>query len=170
MIDAAAMLAKEDPSTVLLVAGKPKRQSEYISRIKMQATNNLPEENVLLRFQFIPIDEVEPYFNAADCLVLPYKRIYQSGVIFLACRFGLPIIATDVGSFREDVIDGVTGYICKPNDAEDMAEKLRTFFESDLFRQREQTRTHIIELAEQKYSWLNIGRQTYDVYTKVMKH
>ena len=138
--------------------------------MKSQAAKILPERNVLFRLQFIPVDEVETYFSAADCLVLPYKRIYQSGVIFLAYRFGLPIIATDVGSFREDIIDGVTGFICKPDDAEDMAEKLRMFFNSDLFRQREQTRTHIIELAEQKYSWSNIGRQTYEVYAKVMKH
>ena len=113
---------------------------------------------------------METYFAAADCLVLPYKRIYQSGVIFLAYRFGLPIIATDIGSFHEDVIEGVTGFICKPDDAEDMAEKLRLFFSSNLFRQHEQTRKRIVEFAEQKYSWSNIGRQTYEVYTRVMNH
>ena len=170
LIDAAASLVKKDPFVTLLIAGKPKRQAEYIAKIKMQAVKKLPKENVLLRFEFIPIEEVETYFAAADCLVLPYKRIYQSGVIFLAYRFGLPIIATDVGSFREDVIDGVTGFICKPDDGEDMAEKLRMFFDSTLFRRREQTRTRIIEFAEQKYSWSNIGRQTYEVYAKIMKH
>ena len=123
----------------------------------------------MLKFQFIPIDEVEMYFAAADCLVLPYKKIYQSGVIFLSYRFGLPIIATDVGSFREDIIDVVTGFICSPNNAEDMAAKLKIFFDSPLFRQQEQTRAHIIKFAEQKYSWANIGRQTYEVYTNLKK-
>ena len=169
LIDAASLLVSENPEIVLMIAGKPKRQLKYTAQLKLQAAKILPERNVLFRLQFIPVDEVETYFAAADCLVLPYKRIYQSGVIFLAYRFGLPIIATDIGSFREDVIDGVTGFICKPDDAKDMAEKIRMFFKSNLFRQREQNRMHIIELAERKYSWSNIGKQTYEVYAKVMK-
>jgi D-inositol-3-phosphate glycosyltransferase len=170
LIDAASLLVRENPAVVLMIAGKPKRQMTYATQLKSQAANILPKSNVLFRLQFIPVDEVETYFAAADCLVLPYKRIYQSGVIFLAYRFGLPIIATDVGSFREDIIDGVTGFICKPDNAEDITEKLRRFFDSNLFRQGEQTHVRIIELAEQKYSWSTISRQTYEVYAKVLKH
>jgi glycosyltransferase involved in cell wall biosynthesis len=164
------MLVRENPAVMLMIVGKPKRHLNYVATLKSQAANTIPERNILFRFQFIPVDEVETYFAAADCLVLPYKRIYQSGVIFLAYRFGLPIIATDIGSFNEDVIDGVTGFICKPDDAEDMAEKIRLFFSSNLFRQHEQTRKRIVEYAEQKYSWSKIGRQTYEVYTRVMNH
>jgi glycosyltransferase involved in cell wall biosynthesis len=51
-----------------------------------------------------------------------------------------------------------------------MAEKLHTFFKSDLFRRREQTRKRIIELAEQKYSWSAIAGQTYEVYTRILQH
>jgi glycosyltransferase involved in cell wall biosynthesis len=169
LIDAAALLIKKDPSVVLMIAGKPKGRLDYVLKLKEHIAKVLPEENVRLRFQFIPVDEVETYFAAADCLALPYKRIFQSGVIFLAYRFGLPIIATDVGSFREDVIDGVTGSICKPDNVEDMAAKLQSFFASDLFRLREETREKIIKLAEQKYSWADIGRRTYDVYTSLLK-
>ena len=169
LIDAAYLLVKEDPEVMLIIAGKPKRQLEYASKLKSQAANILPEKNVKFRLQFIPVDEVETYFAAADCIVLPYKRIYQSGVIFLAYRFGLPIIATDIGSFRDDIIDGETGFICKPDDANDMAEKLRIYFNSNLFRQQEQTRAHIIKLAEQKYSWSSIGKQTFEVYEKILR-
>ena len=170
LIDAAALLVQKDPSIILMVAGKPKRQSDYVLKLKTQVRKSLPEKNVMLRLQFIPYNEVETYFSAADCAALPYKRIFQSGVLFLAYRFGVPIIATDVGSFAEDVIDGVTGFICKPNDAEDMAEQLRKYFDSTLFHRREVTRASIIELAEKKYSWTNIGRQTYEVYMDLMKY
>jgi glycosyltransferase involved in cell wall biosynthesis len=170
LIDASSLLVRENPDVVLMIVGKPKRQLNYAAKLKSQAAKILPEKNVLFRMQFIPVGEVETYFAAADCLVLPYKRIFQSGVIFLAYRFGLPIIAMDVGSFREDIIEGVTGFICKPDDAEDMAEKLQMFFNSNLYHLREQTRAHIMELAEQKYSWSDIGRQTHEVYARVMKH
>jgi len=170
LIAAAALLVQKDPSIILIVAGKPKRQSDYVLKLKTQVGKSLPEKNVMLRLQFIPDDEVETYFSAADCVVLPYKRIFQSGVLFLAYRFGVPIIATDVGSFSEDVIDGVTGFICKPNDAEDMATQLRKYFDSTLFYQREETHASIIEFAEKNYSWTDIGRQTYQVYMDLMKH
>jgi len=170
LIDAAALLVQKDPSIILIVAGRPKRQSDYISKLKTQAGKCLPEKNLMLRLHFIPENEVETYFSAADCIVLPYKRIFQSGVLFLAYRFGIPIIATDVGSFSVDIIDGKTGWICKPNDAEDMAAQLRKFFDSTLFHQRDGTRASIVEFAEKKYSWTNIGRQTYEVYTDLVKH
>jgi glycosyltransferase involved in cell wall biosynthesis len=170
LIDAAAILVQKDPSIILIVAGKPKRQSDYVLKLKTQVEKSIPEKNVMLQLHFIPENEVETYFSAADCVVLPYKNIFQSGVLFLAYRFGVPIIATDVGSFSEDIIDGVTGFICKPNNAEDMAAQLRKYFDSTLFHQREATRASIVELAEKKYSWMDIGRRTYKVYTDLANH
>jgi D-inositol-3-phosphate glycosyltransferase len=170
LIVASSLLVRENPDVVLMVVGKPKRQLHYAVQLKSQAAKILPEKNALFRLQFIPVGEVETYFAAADCLVLPYQSIFQSGVLFLAYRFGVPIIATDVGSFREDIIEGETGFICKPDDADDLAEKLQIFFNSPLFRMRDQTRARIIAFAEQKYSWSDIGRQTYEVYSRVLKH
>jgi len=39
-----------------------------------------------------------------------------------------------------------------------MAAQLRKFFDSTLFHQRDGTRASIVEFAEKKYSWTNIGR------------
>jgi glycosyltransferase involved in cell wall biosynthesis len=50
---------------------------------------------------FIAEDQVAGYFESADVVALPYRHIDQSGVLFTAFRFGVPIIATDVGAFRE---------------------------------------------------------------------
>jgi glycosyltransferase involved in cell wall biosynthesis len=170
LIDAASQMVGKHPEIVLMIAGKPKRDEQYVAALKSQALNKLPAKNVLLRFQFIPVDEVETYFASADCLVLPYRRIFQSGVIFLAYRFGLPIIATDVGSFREDILDGTTGFVCMPDDADAMAETLGKFYDSELFHRREETRARIIKFAEEKYSWSAIGRQTCEVYTRILSH
>ena len=40
------------------------------------------------------------FFKAADVLVLPYRHIYQSGVLFLGYSFGLPVLAADRGLFE----------------------------------------------------------------------
>ena len=74
--------------------------------------------------------DTEIYFKAADVVVLPYTHIFQSGVLFLGYNFGLPAIATDIGSLRDDVIEGETGFICKPCDAIDLANCIRKYFSS----------------------------------------
>ena len=169
LIDAAALYGKEDPSMVLLIAGKSKRRNEYVQTLRARAA----AVGLLDRIQFfpehIPEDEVEMYFSAADCVVLPYKKIFQSGVIFLAYRFGIPLVATDVGSFKEDIIQGETGFICVPNDPVDLASGFRKFFQSNLYHQREETRTRIRAYAEQRYSWTDIGHQTFEIYKDLVK-
>jgi glycosyltransferase involved in cell wall biosynthesis len=168
LIDAVAQMIKEDTSIFLMIVGNPKRRSGYVPALRSRLAQCIPTKNVLLELKFIPVDLVETYFTAADCLVLPYKRIFQSGVLFLAYRFGIPVIATDVGNFRDDVIAGVTGFICKPNDSDDMVKKIKAFFKSDLFRKRKQTRIHIIKYAELRYSWADIGKRTFEIYSSLL--
>ena len=55
-------------------------------------------DRVIERIEYVPDEETELYFKAADVLVLPYTRVFQSGVIFLGYSFGLPAIAADVGN------------------------------------------------------------------------
>ena len=59
-----------------------------------------------LRIESVPDAETELYFKAADVLALPYTHVFQSGVLFLGYNFGLPVIASDVASLREDVVEG----------------------------------------------------------------
>ena len=51
---------------------------------------------MIQRIEYIPDEETEVYFKAADVLILPYVHVFQSGVLFLGYSFGLPAIAADV--------------------------------------------------------------------------
>lgn len=66
--------------------------------------------------RYIANEEVGPYFQAADVLVMPYVEATQSGVVTLAVEFGVPIVATRVGGLPEAVADGETGLIVPPAD------------------------------------------------------
>ena len=54
-----------------------------------------------------PFEDVTRYFQAADLLVMPYRRISQSGVLFLALSLGLPVVATSVGALLPGAGTGV---------------------------------------------------------------
>ena len=81
----------------LIVAGEPMKGSEeYLDEILRTIRRIDSRERIISKIQFIPDEETELYLKAADVLVLPYKEIFQSGVLFLAYSFGLPVIAADV--------------------------------------------------------------------------
>ena len=110
---------------------------------------SLIAEQIILRTQFIPDREMEVYLKAADVLVLPYKEIFQSGVLFLAYSFGLPVVATDVGSFREEIVEGQTGFLCRPGDPADLARTpSQRYFASELYRNLGAERQKIKDYAE----------------------
>jgi len=82
---------------------------------------------IILRADFIPDEETEVYFKAADVLVLPYRHVYQSGVLFLGHSFGLPVLAADVGSLKDDIVEGRNGFVFKPEDPVDLARVLERY-------------------------------------------
>ncbi len=72
---------------------------------------------------FVPNAEIALLLRAADTVVLPYRHISQSGVIFLCLRFGVPIVATRVGSMA-DFIDPEAGVLAPPDDPAALAAAL----------------------------------------------
>lgn len=110
--------------------------------------------------KWIPDDEMASYFKSKEriILILPYKDGTQSGVISTAMSFGVPIIATNTGGLSEQIEDRVTGYLCEPNNPE------------DLFRCMEEvmlTDTREIEKNEIKHvhtlDWTNLSRKLGEI-------
>jgi glycosyltransferase involved in cell wall biosynthesis len=164
LVSAFAAFTKEEPNCRLIIAGRSKGSDQYWRMIRQQIAQDGLQEQIIQRIEYIPDEDVEVYFKAADVIVLPYTYICQSGVLFLAYSFGLPVIASDVGSMKEDIIEGRTGFVCRPADAESIAETIRKYFESDLFMQLEERRPDIEEFANNRYSWervVEIARERY---------
>ncbi len=70
-------------------------------------------------------DNVAAVIATADCVVLP--SFYREGVpksLLEAAALGRPIITTDSVGCREVVDDGVNGYLVRPQDAIDLADKI----------------------------------------------
>jgi len=149
----------------LIIAGRRMKEFQRQWEDIQPAVSRFFEQGlVILRNEFIPDEEMELYFKAADVLVLPYTEIFQSGVLFLGYSFGLPVIATDVGSFREDIIEGRTGFLCKPCDPADLARTIEMYFESDLFKNLDARRQEIQDYMSAQHSWDVVADFTRNVY------
>jgi D-inositol-3-phosphate glycosyltransferase len=153
----------------LIIAGRPKGAKEYWAEIHASIREDVEMERILLKAEYIPDAETEVYFKAADILVLPYKHIYQSGVLFLGYSFGLPVLAADVGSLKAEIIEGRTGFVFKSGDSTDLARFITKYFASDLFKNLDQRRQEIKEYAAKRYSWDIVGQRTMKVYMELLR-
>ena len=168
LVAAFQRLAATHPDYRLIIAGMRARGCEaYLDEILQTIRRHPIRNRVVQRIEFIPDEQTELYFKAADVLVLPYTQVYQSGVLVLAYSFGLPVIAADVGSLREDIIEGKTGFMCRPRDSADLGDAIERYFHSDLFRTLPARRQEIRDYARERYSWQTVTRKACRVYEEL---
>ena len=168
LVDAVALLASDASDYRLIIAGSPKNCAPYWEAIHRRISCPELRSRVVERIEYVPDAETEIYFKAADLLVLPYVHIFQSGVLFLGYNFGLPVIASDVGSLKEDIVEGKTGFVCKPRDPVDLSAAIATYFSSELYRRRDAGRQEIRNFANERYSWMRVGEITREVYGSLL--
>jgi glycosyltransferase involved in cell wall biosynthesis len=170
LVEAMVSLSSSAPDYRLIIAGQPKNCVTYWQAIRRRIQSTELRSCVIERIEYVPDAETEIYFKAADVFVLPYVYIFQSGVLFLGYNFGLPVIASDVGSLREDIVEKKTGFVCKPRDSNDLAETIEIYFSSELYRHLDVRRQEIRDYAKEKYSWTKAGNMTRGVYRDLLSH
>jgi glycosyltransferase involved in cell wall biosynthesis len=169
LVEAIALLSRTKVDYRLVIAGRPKNCRSYWEGIQKQISSAGIRPIIIERSEYVPDAETEIYFKAGDVLALPYSHIFQSGVLFLAYNFGLPVIASDVGSLKEDIVEGRTGYVCQPRDPVDLAKAIENYFASELYQQLETRRQDIQSFANERYSWTKVGEITCSVYKSLLE-
>ena len=148
----------------LVIVGRPFDCERYWTGICQSICEDVEKGRVLLKPDFIPDEETEVYFKAADVIVLPYRSIFQSGVLFLGHSFGLPVLTADVGSLKDEIVEGKTGFVFRPEDPVDLARAIERYFASDLYRELASRRRQIRDYATQRHSWDLVSEMTMNVY------
>ena len=81
-------------------------------------------------------EEKEQEFAGCDVFIAP--SLYESfGIIFVeAMRYGRPVIGCDAGGMPELVVNGETGFLCEPGDAESFTQCLDQLLADPAMRER----------------------------------
>lgn len=74
-------------------------------------------------------DEVIPFIEKADCIVLPSYREGLPLSLLEGASMCKALIATDVAGCRELIRNGVNGYLCKKKDWADLAGKMEKYYQ-----------------------------------------
>lgn len=107
-----------------VIAGNTKTPEKYTAMINDRSRFDL-------RLRFIANEEVPDLFAGSDFLVLPYEDSTQSGPSLVALNYSLPIIASDLPSFRSLISEGVNGYLFEFGNSDALANVIDKICELD---------------------------------------
>jgi D-inositol-3-phosphate glycosyltransferase len=164
LVEAMEFLSDRIGRCRLVIAGRPKGSEAYWAGIDGRIDASSLRDRAIRHIEYVPDASTEIYFKAADVLVLPYTHVFQSGVLFLAYSFGLPVIASDIASMQDDIVEGATGFVCPPADSRALASAIERYFASELYRELDQRRAAIQQSAAERYSWATVASITVLAY------
>ncbi len=132
---------------VLLVIAGECRDANLASELDRLIERIPAMHAVEWRRGFVSESEVQAFFERADAVLLPYRHIDQSGVLLTAYRFGIPVLAFDVGSFA-DYVTQETGVVVTERTPAGLRAGFRHMKDRLPELQREKIRT-----AARRYLW-----------------
>jgi D-inositol-3-phosphate glycosyltransferase len=121
-----ALARQADPLLHLVIAGRVwktdfGRYQALIQRLQLAPFCSL-------HIRYIADAELPFFYRAADLVVLPYRRIYQSGVVLLAMSYGKPVLVSNIDGMLEVVNDEDTGFVFRSSEPEHLAQRLLQIF------------------------------------------
>jgi glycosyltransferase involved in cell wall biosynthesis len=97
----------------IVIAGSCSNWDDYQQKIRYP-------EIFTCDIRFIKNDEISDMFARYHYLVLPYRVVTQSGPLKIAFNYNTPVIASRIGSFADEMKDGVSGYLFEPENVRDL--------------------------------------------------
>lgn len=143
----------------LIVAGEYYAdEAKYLALIKSENVEN----QVILKTEFIPNEEVKYYFCATDLVVQPYKTATQSGISQLAFFYDKPMVATNVGGLPEIIDHKKSGYIVEVEPS-DISDVIVDYFQNN----RAESFTKAVIENKKKYSWENMVKGIEELLNEI---
>ena len=155
-------LPQIDPSVNLIIAGRLRKHSFdiYKSLIEMNGLTH----RVKLFLGYITPAMRNKLFHVADAVVLPYRKVYQSGVLIMAMSYGKAVIASDLPPNIEIVTNGKTGFLFRSGDKEALAGTINKVLSNDNLRQEAAKGGY--QFAALQLSWKTIAEKWINLFKK----
>ena len=145
------------PNVELIIAGKGNIYFDF------EPYKNL--QYIQLHNRYIDMQELASFLYEASFVICPYKDATQSGVIMTSFAMERPIIASNVGSLKEQIENGKTGLLIPPCDSEVLADAIINL--SNNPQLIDKMKQNIKELNTIGYnSWDTISNIYLDFYTR----
>ena len=148
------------PGTILFIAGRLWKDN-FEKYAKIIEDKNLGS-HCRLRIEYIAKKEADNLFSAADLLVLPYRKIYQSGVLLMGMSYGTAVLASDLDGMLEIIEDGENGFVFPAHDSDALSQRLMELLAEP--QKLQQAADKALQLMENEYSWSVVAKKTAAAY------
>ena len=116
--------------------------------------------------RFVSDSELPAFFRRADLVVLPHRRVDQSGVLYTALAFGKAMVLSDVGGFSEIGRDHGAAELVPPGDRDALAEAIGRLLADPAERAALEGRARAA--AEGPFAWDGIAQETMALYRRLL--
>jgi glycosyltransferase involved in cell wall biosynthesis len=165
LIEAISRLKNDIPNSVLVLAGGMlEYQKEYVGNLKKTVTNKGLTKEIIFT-GFLSKKEIAFLYNKCDFVVLPYTHSISSSLpLSLAFEAGKPVIASDIGTLRDEIIDNVNGLFFEKGNLKELSDKIYLLSTNySLLKQLQEGAKHEFSIR----SWAKVAQLTNDViYSK----
>lgn len=159
LFEAAARVFSEDRRLRLWLVGDGPFQEEARSMVRALGIGDR------VKFVgFVPREEVDPYYAAADLFVFTSISETQGLVVQEAMSFGLPAIVASGGGASASVEQGISGFVVR-NEADDVAAHIRRVLDDErLYSQLSEGARESVR----EFSTVEMGRRVAELYDEVI--
>lgn len=159
LLQALSLLKKNNYQIELTIAGKSWKSD--LNVYKQMIRNLNIEDIVKTDFRYIPDDEVSGFYHNCDLVVLPYRVIYQSGVLLLTLSYGKPVLCSDLQPFKEIITHNENGFLFESENPEDLAIKIQKIIRN---KDLNSVTNNANDMIRRDYDWVKIGALTKRLY------
>ena len=131
-IDVLLRAMRSVPEVTLTIAGEIWGANRGV--IGRLASDPALAGRVEIRDGYVPADALAALLADHDVLALPYRSATASQNVILGHAHGLPVLASDIAPFSQQVDDGVNGILVPPEDERALAGALRRLGDPDVRR------------------------------------
>jgi glycosyltransferase involved in cell wall biosynthesis len=123
-------------------------------------------EDLIEWLSFSSVDDLIDGYQKSMCSVIPYTNYTPCFPITVAMANGVPVVASDAMGTPEYLGDG-GGIIVRQKSAEALADALRKIRDDEPLRVSLGKQGRAI--AEKRFAWEVLARQTFDIYKQVLE-
>lgn len=150
-------ILKNNADVFLIIAGK----GSIATPDRFEGLNNVWIANYSLSNS-----EFQAIMRLTDVMLLPYRKISQSGVLLTTIQNQIPFAVTPIGGLAEPLEISPVGWIISSPTSEGVRECMENLAKDKVKSKAVKSNQQNWNLVKDKYNWIRIALQTEEFYKK----